>query len=121
MTKRVSRAITKRSAAARQPSAVKRSNGGRHAGAAKRGNGRNHAAEHRTTYRPSRKTVGATLGSAVSGIATYYANRAFPGMVTPEIAGLVTVVATFALGWFVRPGAGEAIVATEHGHRMASA
>jgi hypothetical protein len=121
MTKRASRATTKRSAAARQPSAVKRSNGARHAGAAKRGNGRNHAAEHRTTYRPSRKTVGATLGSAVSGIATYYANRTFPGMVTPEIAGLFTVVATFALGWVVPPAAGEAIVATEHGHRMASA
>jgi hypothetical protein len=30
-------------------------------------------------------------------------------------------VATFALGWVVPPAAGEAIVATEHGHRMASA
>ena len=121
MTKRASRAATKRSAAARQPNAVKRSNGARHAGAAKRGNGRDHAVEHQKTYRPSRKTMGATLGSAVSGIATYYANRAFPGMVTPEIAGLVTVVATFALGWVVPPRAGEAIIETERGRRMASA
>ena len=122
MAKRSSRAFTaKRSATARQSNAVKRSNGAKHATAARRGNGGNHAVEHRQTFRPSRKTVGATLGSAVSGIATYYANRAFPGMVTPEIAGLLTVVATFALGWVVPPGAGEAIIATEHGHRMASA
>ena len=120
MTKRASRATTKRAAAARQPNAVKRSNGAR-TGATKRANGGNHAAEHRPTYRPSRKTMGATLGSAVSGIATFYVNRAFPGVVTPEIAGLVTVVATFALGWVVPPGASEAIVQTEHGHRMASA
>jgi hypothetical protein len=118
MTKRASRATAKRSVAARQPNAVKRSNGARHTGPAKRS--RNPAVEKRATYRPSRKTMGATLGSAVSGIATYYANRAFPGMVTPEIAGFVTVVATFALGWVVPPRAGEAIIATEHGHRMAS-
>jgi len=67
------------------------------------------------------KTMGATLGSAVGGIATFYANRAFPGIVTPEIAGLVTVVATFAVGWIVPPSAREAIIATEHGHVMASA
>ena len=121
MPKRASRAAIKRSAPARQPSAIKRSNGAKRAGAAKRGNGRNDAPEHRTTFRPSRKTMGATLGSAVSGIATYYANRAFPGMVTPEIAGFLTVAATFALGWVVPPRAGEAIVHTENGHRMASA
>ena len=121
MTKRASRSVTKRSAAARQPNAVKRSNGAKRAGAAKRSNGGNHATERHTTYRPSRKTVGATLGSAVSGIATYYANRAFPGMVTPEIAGFITVAATFALGWVVPPSGREAIVHTEHGHRMASA
>jgi hypothetical protein len=120
MTKRFSRASTKRSAAARQPNAVKRSNGARN-GAANSANGGNHAVDHRPTYRPSRKTMGATLGSAVSGIATFYVNRAFPGMVTPEIAGLVMVVATFALGWVVPPGAGEAIVQTEHGRRMATA
>jgi hypothetical protein len=121
MSKRASRATTRRSAAARQADPVKRSNGAKHAGAAKPANDRNHATEHRQTIRPSRKTMGATLGSAVSGIATYYANRAFPGMVTPEIAGLVTVVATFALGWAVPPSAREAIIETQHGHRMASA
>ena len=109
MTKRSSRATIKRSAPARQSSAVKRSNG------VKRANG------HRATYRPARKTVAATVGAAVGGIATYYANRVWPGMVTPDIAGVVTVVATFALGWVVPPGAREAIVKTAQGHRMASA
>jgi hypothetical protein len=121
MTKRVSRATTKRSAAARQPNPVKRSNGAKHAGAAKRANGRNQAIEHRPTYKPSRKTMGASLGSAVGGVAIYYANRLWPGMVTPEVAGVFTMAATFAVGWIVPPSAHEAIVETEHGRRTASA
>src|SRR5438270_13913468 len=114
MAKRASRAVTRRSAPARQPNPIKRSDGAKRAGAAKRSNGRNGATELRTTYRPSRKTMGATLGSAVSGIASYYANRDFPGMVTPDIAGFRTVHVTFALGWVVPLADGEAIDQTEH-------
>src|SRR5215467_5669212 len=110
MSKRSSRATAKRSAAARQTNAVKRSNGTKYAGAAKRGNGRNQVAEHHQTFRPSRKTIGATLGSAVSGIAIYYANRTWPGMVPHDVAGMFTVVATFAIGWIIPPSAREAII-----------
>ena len=70
---------------------------------------------------PARKTVGATLGSAISGIAIYYANRQWPGMVPHDVAGMLTVVATFAIGWIIPPGKREAIIATERGHRMAMA
>jgi hypothetical protein len=121
MTKRASRATTRRSAAARQPNAVKRSNGAKHAGAAKRGNGHSQTIEHRPTFMPARKTIGATLGSAISGIAIYYANRTWPGMVPHDVAGMLTVVATFAIGWIIPPGKREAIIETERGHRMAMA
>jgi hypothetical protein len=121
MAKRASRAVTKRSAAVRQPTAVKRSNSARQAGAAQRSNGRNRPPEHRATFRPSRKTVGATLGSAVSGIAIFAANRYWHVPISPDIASMIAVAATFAVGWVVPPGAREAIVQTEHGHRTASA
>jgi hypothetical protein len=121
MPKRSSPAATKRSAPARQPSAIKRSNGARRAGATKRGNGRDQVTGHRATYRPSRKTVGATLGSAVSGLAIFAANRYWHVAITPEIASTIAVAATFAVGWIIPPGAREAIVETERGHRTASA
>ncbi len=34
---------------------------------------------------------------------------------------MIAVVATFAVGWIVPPGAREAIIETERGHRMANA
>ena len=102
------------SRAAKRSSRTKRPNG------AKR-NGTRAVSDHRPTYAPSNKTVGATLGSAVSGIALYFANRAWPGMVTPEIAGMFTVVATFAIGWIVPPGEREGVVVTERGRRTAVA
>ncbi len=76
MARHSSRTTTaKRSSAARQSATVKRSNDAKHGNGGKRANGRNHAAGHRATYRPSRKTVGATLGSAVSGLAIVAVNR----------------------------------------------
>jgi hypothetical protein len=122
MTKRTSRAKpAKRSAAARQSTAVKRSNGAKHANGKKRGNGRTPATEHHATYRPSRKTVGATVGSAVSGLAIFAASRYWHITITPEVASMIAVAATFAVGWVVPPSAREAIIETARGHRMAFA
>jgi hypothetical protein len=121
MTRRSSRSTTVKQSAARQSTAVKRSNGAKHANGKKRGNGRNHAPEHRATYRPSRKTVGATVGSAVSGLAMFAANRYWHVSITPEIASMIAVAATFAVGWVVPPSAREAIIETARGHRMAFA
>ncbi|HUI96493.1 MAG TPA: hypothetical protein VLX44_12125 [Xanthobacteraceae bacterium] len=101
---------TKRSNHRKPANGVKR-------GAAKRMNGAHPIADHRPTYAPSKKTVGATLGSAVGGLAIYVANHAWPGTVTPELAGMLTVIATFAVGWVVPPGAREAVVVTERGRR----
>lgn len=108
-------ATTKRAAAARQPSAVKRSNGVR------RANGQNQQIEHRPTFRPSRKTLAATIGSAISAIALYYGNSGPTHVVSPEIAGMLTVAATFVVGWIVPPGARERIIETARGHRTATA
>jgi len=103
----------KRSAAARQPAAVKHS---------KRRPG---ASEHRTTFRPSRKTTAATLGSAIAGLALFAVNaiahKNGSAAVPAEMASMVTVVATFAASWLIPPGAREAILATDHGHRTAIA
>jgi hypothetical protein len=105
----------KHASVAKRASLAKRTNG------VKRSNGAHAVTAHQPTYAPSTKTVGATLGSAVSGIALYYANRAWPGMITPDIAGIFTVAATFAVGWVVPPGAREGIVVTERGRRTATA
>jgi hypothetical protein len=112
--------IAKRSTAkhqniAKRPTFAKRQNGAKRAVAVKRANGAH--SEQRATFAPSKKTIGATLGSAVGGIAIYLANRHWPGVVTPDIAGMVTVVATFAVGWVVPPGKREAIVVNERGRR----
>jgi hypothetical protein len=122
MTSRSSHAgNAKRSTRPKHASVAKRGNGSKRANGVKRANGAHAMTEHRPTYTPSRKTVGATLGSAVSGIALYFANRVWPGTITPDIAGAFTVAATFAIGWVVPPGAREAIVVTEHGRRTAMA
>jgi hypothetical protein len=131
MTKRSTRAATvkgsrraatvKRSAAARQPAAVKRSkrkpmNGAKPAN-------RNPVGEHRKTFKPSRKITAATIGSAIAALALYAANafahKNGSPAVPAEMASMVTVVATFAAGWLIPPGAREAIIETERGHRMA--
>ena len=114
------RSTTKRANNTRHANGTKRANGMKRANGARRANGAHAVAEHQATYAPSTKTIGATLGSAVSGIALYYANRAWPGMITPDIAGIFTVAATFAVGWVVPPGAREGIVVTEHGRRTAT-
>ena len=119
MTKRFSRAKTaKRSAAAGQVAAVKRSKRARQINGAKRAN-RNPASEHRTTYRPARKTMAATLGSAIAALALYVANsfahKNGSPAVPAEMASVVTVVATFAAGWLIPPGAREALIATGRG------
>jgi hypothetical protein len=130
MTKRSARATTvkrsrraatvKRSATARQPTAVKRSR------RAAKANGRGHASERRPTYKPSRKTTAATLGSAAAALVLYVANtlahKNGAPAVSGEMAGLVTVAATFAASWLIPPGAREAIIETARGgHRTAVA
>ena len=124
--KRSRRAATvKRSAAARQPAAVKRSKRPKHMNGAKPANGRDPAGEHRKTFKPSRKTTAATLGSAIAGLALFAANaiahKNGSAAVPAEMASMVTVVATFAAGWLIPPGAREAIIETERGRRMAVA
>jgi hypothetical protein len=134
MTKRSTRAATvkgsrraatvKRSAAARQPAAVKRSKRTKPMNGAKPAN-RNPVGEHRKTFKPSRKTTAATIGSAIAALALYAANafahKNGSPVVPAEMASMVTVVATFAAGWLIPPGAREAIIETERGHRMAVA
>jgi len=118
MTKRYRRAsAAKRSAPARQTAAVRRSRRTKQVNGARRGNRRGHAIDHRATFRPSRKTLGATLGSAVSALAAYYANRHWPGMVTSDMASMFTVAATFAVGWIIPPGRREAIVVNGRGRQ----
>ena len=107
---------TKHANGAKRTNGVKRANGVKRV--TRRPNGAHAVAEHQPTNAPSAKTIGATLGSAFSGIALYYANRTWPGMITPDIAGAVTVAATFAIGWMVPPGAREGIIVTDHGRRM---
>ncbi len=134
MTKRSTRtAAVKRSrppatvkrAAARQPAAVKRSRRIRRMNRATPADGRNDAGERRKTYKPSRKTMAATIGSAVAALALYAANafaqKSGSPAVPAEMASMVTVVATFAASWLIPPGAREAIIETEHGHRTAVA
>jgi hypothetical protein len=79
------------------------------------------ATDHHATNRPTRKTVGAAVGSAASGIAIYYVNRKWPGMVPEQIAPMFSVVATFALAWIVPPGLRERTVAGKRGRRTATA
>jgi hypothetical protein len=125
IVKRSRRAATVKRAAARQSTAVKRSRRTRPMNGATAANGGHAAGEHRKTYKPSRKTVAATVGSAVAALALYAANtfaqKSGSPAVPAEMASLVTVVATFAAGWFIPPGAREAIIETERGHRMAIA
>jgi hypothetical protein len=124
--KRSRRAATvKRSAAARQPAAVKRSKRTKLVNGTKPANGRNPADGHRRTFKPSRKTTAATIGSAIAALALYAANsfahKNGSPAVPAEMASMVTVLATFAAGWLIPPGAREAIIETERGHRMAVA
>jgi hypothetical protein len=132
MTKRSARAATvkgsrraatvKRSAAARQTAAVKRSKRTKPMSGAKPAN-RTPGGAHRKTFRPSRKITAATIGSAIAALALYAANAFATKNGSPavpaEMASMVTVVATFAAGWLIPPGAREAIIETERGHRMA--
>jgi hypothetical protein len=80
-----------------------------------------HAAAARSSYMPTSKTMAATVGSAAGGIFVYFVNKFSPGMISPEIAGMVTVVATFAIGYLVPHGPRETIVATPRGRRAAVA
>jgi len=122
MTKRSKRAgKAKRSAAARQPSAVKRSPPGKHRNGVRRTNGRRPANGHRPTLAPSRKTLAATIGSAIAAAALYFTNKSGVHGVTPELTSLVTVAVTFAAAWLIPPGARETIIATDRGHRTAVA
>jgi hypothetical protein len=135
MTKRSTRAVAvkgsrraakvKRSVAARQPAAVKRSKRPKQMNGAKPANGRDPAGEHRKTFKPSRKITAATLGSAIAGLVLVVVNAVAhkngSNAVPTEMASMVTVVATFAAGWLIPPGAREAINETERGHRMAVA
>jgi hypothetical protein len=73
------------------------------------------------TYRPTNKTIGATVGSAASGVLVYFVNHFWPGTITPECASLLTVLATFGVGYLVPHGAREAIAATNHRRRAAVA
>jgi hypothetical protein len=78
------------------------------------------AGDVRETYVPTNKTIGATVGSAVGGIIVYFVNRAWPGTITPEVAGMFTTVATFAVGYLVPPGQRETMVSTARGRRTAA-
>jgi hypothetical protein len=121
MTKRARRATTKRSAAARQLNPVKRSTRAKRRNGVQRANGRKSPIEHRKTLAPSRKTLAATVGSAIAAVALYFANSNGTHAVPPEMASLVTVAATFAAGWLIPPGAREALIETERGLRSAVA
>jgi hypothetical protein len=73
------------------------------------------------TYRPTNKTIGATVGSAASGVLVYFVNHLWPGTITAECAGLLTVLATFGIGYVVPHGARDAIVVTNNRRRAATA
>ena len=82
-----------------------------------------HVAHHKQheTYFPTHKTIGATVGSAAGGVLVYFINHFWPGTITVECASMITVLATFAIGYLVPHGAGEAIVVTNNRRRAATA
>ena len=80
------------------------------------------ATQVQPTYIPTNKTIGATVGSAVGVIIVWLINEYLRTPQTPlpvGIEGAITVLVTFALGYFVPHGARESILVTGDGAKAA--